>query len=221
MERPLSGAISQRSVGVVSRSSGACYSPQRSRGGGTPWVGERVVRSSSVPQLQLGGEQPSSPSAGSGSPFRGGTNGVPLLGRVTHNNIPGYSGFVPGKQSENVLGATHSRTNALALSVCSRRGQVSEPAPEHDFARRSNTHGFSVPRRGAEVPGYTGFIPAKHATNVCGTTFAQSNSVSQQVRRGQAAERPLRPAAAMAAAPLCWTGNAAAYAAAEAAVAAA
>lgn len=188
-------------------------------------MGERMVRSISVPQLSMSGEQPSSPSSGrlQSQGFYNGAgvgssvgcyNGAAALGNLTYNNIPGYCGFIPGKHSENVLGTTHSRTNATALSVCNRRH---DPAQEDDFARRSNAYGFSASRRGAEVPGYTGFIPAKHATNVFGITFAGSNAVAQQVRRDQAVQKPHRaPEPVAAAAPLCWTGYAAAYAAAEA-----
>mmetsp|Transcript_20626 Transcript_20626/g.30736 ORF Transcript_20626/g.30736 Transcript_20626/m.30736 type:complete len:196 (-) Transcript_20626:160-747(-) len=102
--------------------------------------------------------------------------------------VPGYTGFIPGKNSENILSSTHQRANLLAAQI--RRG-ASEP--ECDFARRSNAYGLLGPRRGADVPGYCGFIPAKHAANVYGASFAESNRVAQLVRREQALHKVHRP----------------------------
>ncbi|CAE8598404.1 unnamed protein product [Polarella glacialis] len=133
------------------------------------------------------------------------------LGNLPYVNIPGYTGFVPGKAVENVIGATHSRTNALSLVACSRRG---EPDEQDHFARRSNAYGLLAKRRGADVPGYTGYIPAKHAANVFGTTFCDSNSTAMEVRREMALNRSHRPPPVMNTAPMAWTGLHGAYVAA-------
>mmetsp|Transcript_102937 Transcript_102937/g.266131 ORF Transcript_102937/g.266131 Transcript_102937/m.266131 type:complete len:169 (-) Transcript_102937:9-515(-) len=125
-------------------------------------VGAEVLRSSSQPRLSFG-------------------SAVPVLGGIPYNNLPGYTGHVPGKYSENVLATSHSRTNALALTACSRRGDF--PAEDH-YARQTNLYGLSEQRRGANVPGYTGYIPGKHSTNVYGHTFANSNTSAQEARRG-------------------------------------
>lgn len=101
------------------------------------------------------------------------------------SGIPGYTGFVPGKGCENVLGVTHGRANALAQAACIRRG---DPLSQ-DFGHRPNPCGVAGPRRGAEIPGYTGYIPGKTASGVFGTTFADSNSVAMHARQDQALQR--------------------------------
>jgi len=134
--------------------------------------------------------------------------GHDLLGHSPLTNIPGYTGFIPGKESENILGASHCRANALSLMACSRRGELHQ---EHPYARRENPYGLLAKRRGAEVPGYTGFIPGKHAGGVFGSTYASSNDVAQQVRREQAVSRTHRPPQRSAAGPVCMSGNHALY----------
>merc|ERR1719401_685701 len=166
-----------------------------------------VVRSASLPQLPLGSGGGGAP-PGTGRSQGGGWGSAPPVGNYTYNNIPGYTGYIPGKYSENVLGSAHSRTNALALQACNSRDV---PVEECHFARRTNHYGLAAPRRGADIPGYTGYIPAKHATNVYGTTFAESNNAAQHVRRELAAGRTHRGPVPHDAGPGCWTGNAALY----------
>mmetsp|Transcript_27720 Transcript_27720/g.80374 ORF Transcript_27720/g.80374 Transcript_27720/m.80374 type:complete len:208 (-) Transcript_27720:60-683(-) len=201
-ERPLMGTSSRTSA-----------SSQRSRHyGAARSAGAEVLRSQSVPQLAFGGDvaTPSSrpPSSSPACALAGAV--APQVGNFPCNNIPGYTGYIPGKYSENILGTSHSRTNALALQTCNFRG---EPVRECDFARQANAYGIAAPRRGADMPGYSGYIPGKHASNVYGMTFAESNNVAQHVRRELAVNRVHRaPAMNMAAGPTCWTGNAAVYA---------
>mmetsp|Transcript_72641 Transcript_72641/g.126117 ORF Transcript_72641/g.126117 Transcript_72641/m.126117 type:complete len:199 (-) Transcript_72641:94-690(-) len=155
-------------------------------------AGSEVIRSASVPQLSLAGGQTMHEHAPWGQTMAGqrlGT-GNDLLGHYPVTNLPGYTGHVPGKEAENILGCSHTRANALAVAACSRRG---DPFQEDPFAKRHNPYGLLVKRRGAEVPGYTGHIPGKHATSVFGNTFAHSNEVATQVRREQAVGRTHRP----------------------------
>lgn len=108
---------------------------------------------------------------------------VPEMGRMSLNNLPGYGGFIPGKGSENVLGATFNRANELAQIACERR---EIPFAEEDLHKRKvNPYGLGR-REGSDIPGYCGFIPGKYADGVFGRTFAKSNEVSTEVRRSQA-----------------------------------
>mmetsp|Transcript_110895 Transcript_110895/g.236867 ORF Transcript_110895/g.236867 Transcript_110895/m.236867 type:complete len:196 (+) Transcript_110895:101-688(+) len=194
MERPYTGAseASSRRSGTSSRAAAR----------------EMLRGSHSVPQLPIGGQGGAPmPPASMGGHSTGSRAAMPL-GNIPYNNVPGYTGFIPGKGSENVLGTTHSRTNALALVACSRRGEM--PDEDH-FARRTNAYGLVADRRGATIPGYTGYIPAKTATNVFGTTFANSNTVATQVRREQALNRSHVPPTVSSAGPFCWTGLHAAH----------
>lgn len=136
------------------------------------------------------------------------------IGHYPLTGVPGYTGYVPAKYAENVLGASHGRANALAMLAISRRG---EPPVECDFAARRNAYGLCAKRRGADIPGYTGHIPAKHATGVYGTTFANSNTLSTQVRREQAVRRSHNAPSEVDGGPLAWSGMVGAMKAAEAA----
>jgi len=133
------------------------------------------------------------------------------IGYIPTNNIPGYTGYIPGKSCENVLGATVNRANALSFVKCQQRG---EPEVLDDFARRSNVYGLE-PRRGAEIPGYAGYIPAKMAEGVLGHTYAGANVIATRARWEQARCRehvaPLLPPGG----GLGSTGNRAVYASLE------
>lgn len=129
------------------------------------------------------------------------------LGHLPYVNLPGYTGFIPGKASENILGAFHTRSNALSLMACSRRGI---PEEHNDFARRTNPYGLLMKRRGAGMPGYTGYIPGKHPANVFGTTFADS-STAMEVCREQALGRQHRAPTLNPTAPTSVAGTRPAY----------
>ena len=57
------------------------------------------------------------------------------LGHLPYVNVPGYTGFIPGKAAESVLGASHTRANALSLLACSRRGVPEVGQPETESGR--------------------------------------------------------------------------------------
>ncbi|CAJ1456029.1 unnamed protein product [Effrenium voratum] len=154
-----------------------------------------------VPSLPLGERRPAARTTTTE------TAGV-QLGHLPSVNVPGYTGFVPGKASESVLGATHQRANALALMACSRRGV---PEEHNDFARRTNPYGLLMKRRGAGVPGYTGYIPGKHPGNVFGSTFADSNTTAMEVNRELALSREHKAPSATLAAPTSLAGTRPAY----------
>jgi len=130
------------------------------------------------------------------------------LGHLPYVNVPGYTGFIPGKASENILGASHTRSNSLSLMACSRRGI---PEEHNDFARRTNPYGLLLKRRGAGIPGYTGYIPGKHPANVFGSTYADSNSTAMEVCREQALGRQHRAPTLNPTAPTSLAGTRPAY----------
>mmetsp|Transcript_14351 Transcript_14351/g.23459 ORF Transcript_14351/g.23459 Transcript_14351/m.23459 type:complete len:217 (-) Transcript_14351:94-744(-) len=204
--RPSSGRSRASSASMRSGASRASRSSTRRPG--------EIVKSASVPHLSLRRgisateEAQHAPWGHTLAPNRLGGASHELIGHAPLTNVPGYTGFIPGKESENVLGASHCRANALALMAVSRRGELHQ---EHDFARRSNAYGILAKRRGADVPGYTGFIPGKHAGGVFGSSYKTSNEVAQQVRREQAVSRVHRAPQRMSSGPLSWTGNHALY----------
>merc|ERR550514_134130 len=110
------------------------------------------------------------------------TGYLPEVGRFAVTGIPGYTGYVPGKYPENVLGATHQRGNELSLLACDRRSFPEEVGAKY------NPGGLRT-RDGYNVPGYTGFVPGKYADNVFGHVFARINATSTVVKQDQARDR--------------------------------
>lgn len=121
------------------------------------------------------------------------------------SGIPGYTGFVPGICCENVLGVSHSRARTLAQEARVHPSLLRRSADQNFAvlqrslrqARESKNKALANDdarfpkdlltvagtRRGAEVPGYTGFIPNKSVGGVIGLTFADSNSAAMHVRQ--------------------------------------
>merc|ERR1711869_49220 len=104
------------------------------------------------------------------------------MGRFAVTGIPGYAGYVPGKYPENVLGATHQRTNELSIAACDARAFPEETGAKY------NPGGLRT-RDGYNVPGYTGFVPGKYADNVHGHVFGRVNQISKVIKGEQAIDR--------------------------------
>ncbi|CAE7505546.1 unnamed protein product [Symbiodinium pilosum] len=108
---------------------------------------------------------------------------LPKAGAFTVTGLPGYTGYVPGKVAENVHGLTFQNANERAAaegSMLRTTGRLPMP-----YAGRT----YDGPAPGAEVPGYTGFIPGRYADNVMGTTFAKGAELSFIIKNQQMAER--------------------------------
>ncbi|CAK9098125.1 unnamed protein product [Durusdinium trenchii] len=87
-------------------------------------------------------------------------------GAFTVTGLPGYTGYVPGKVAENVHALTFQKANERAIAEAQMRKFGQTPLI---YRGRS----YDGPAPGAEVPGYTGFIPGRYANNVIGSTFAK------------------------------------------------
>jgi len=114
--------------------------------------------------------------------------------------VPGYSGHVPGKLSENIVGATCAAANALAASA----------APGTITWQRTDAPGVSARSRagaaeGRAVPGYTGYVHGKRPEpDVMGMPgpFRAANEHADKVRvkaRARAQEADCTEAAKMTA----------------------
>lgn len=86
--------------------------------------------------------------------------------------IPGYTGHIPGAQSEGRYGASNHR-----LYWESHGRSVTN----NEVAETGNQRGLKY-RPGLDVVGYTGFIPGKNAGNVFAKTFSQANYESQKLK---------------------------------------
>ncbi|OLP73638.1 hypothetical protein AK812_SmicGene47064, partial [Symbiodinium microadriaticum] len=94
---------------------------------------------------------------------------LPQAGSFTVTGLPGYTGYVPGKVAENVYGLTFQNANersAAEAKILRSTGRL-----PMSYAGRT----YDGPAPGAEIPGYTGFIPGRYADNVMGTTFAKGD----------------------------------------------
>lgn len=106
--------------------------------------------------------------------------------------LPGYTGYVPGKISENVHGHTFQRANEYAvaehqsrLSCVPARSNIPTPAP---FGRTTPV----CPTAGMDIPGYMGYIPGKYAGNIVGQTHAKGAESACLIKTQQRAEQRQR-----------------------------
>jgi len=110
--------------------------------------------------------------------------------------IPGYSGFVPGVQAENLFASTYARTTAAADHIRDRKDEkwthlktenVNEDGiltlePHKDPPLRSGempTTATDGPQPHAKhIPGYTGFVPGVQAENMYGKTYGHASHMA-------------------------------------------
>lgn len=111
------------------------------------------------------------------------SSSIPNVGRFAVTGLPGYTGYIPGKSSENVYGATFQSANHMATTEMDmRRSGFKQPV-------LGRTHG---PAPGADIPGYMGFVPGKNADNVIGTTHARGSETAWLIKSHQMNERHQR-----------------------------
>jgi len=135
-------------------------------------------RSTAKPDEQLTKLPRSHSSAGTISSREKPNGYIPTIGHFAVTGIPGYTGFVPGKTSENVCATTFQRSNELAIQACDLRATKPYEMPLQAY----NPEGVTAHRRGYDMVGYAGFIPGKYADNVFGHVFTRSNAISAMVK---------------------------------------
>jgi len=106
-------------------------------------------------------------------------------------SVPGYTGFVPAKTSENVYGAGHCHSNYKAADEFHRvtyRGEGFKPTWRRTSAPGVEERQRAGAGKGIEIPGYSGHTPGKHPeADMMGMTFAVVNKHADrnhQYRRG-------------------------------------
>eukprot|EP00427_Karlodinium_veneficum_P007382 CAMPEP_0169086616 /NCGR_PEP_ID=MMETSP1015-20121227/13793_1 /TAXON_ID=342587 /ORGANISM="Karlodinium micrum, Strain CCMP2283" /LENGTH=161 /DNA_ID=CAMNT_0009146791 /DNA_START=198 /DNA_END=683 /DNA_ORIENTATION=+ len=112
-------------------------------------------------------------------------NSLPKAGRLAVKGLPGYTGYIPGKEAENIHGGTFQvcNENAAAEVRMFRSGK---------FPPRVRRE--PGPAAGHEVPGYMGFCPGRYADNVHGQTQAKSSETAHLIKGFQRNERRERVA---------------------------
>ena len=116
-------------------------------------------------------------------------------------HIPGYSGFVPGVQAENIFSDTFARTTAKAETIRDRQrpdevslkienigpygknGEMILPSdPPKPPALRSGEMETTRPdgpnKHSKHLPGYTGFIAGVESESIFGMTFGHASHVA-------------------------------------------
>jgi len=174
---------------VASRASRSSRGLRASRSlSGPPGLQHRKADRRGPPSVQSGAS--SRTASGRSFPPRGNlhipTDYFPDVGNYTITALPGYTGYIPAKQAENVIGATYHRANELACVAAESRSN-----PPWIGGRRINPWGLGD-RGGALIPGYTGYIPGKAADNVFGYTYAKENELSQLIKHQQARDKQQR-----------------------------
>merc|ERR1712087_142684 len=110
--------------------------------------------------------------------------------------IPGYSGFVPGIQSENLYAGTYARITSEADQIRDRKveGEVHLDLDNVDERGVLPLKPVQMPRlrtgemsttavdgpspHSKHVPGYTGFVPGVHAENIYARTYGHATNIA-------------------------------------------
>jgi len=110
-----------------------------------------------------------------------------------HYKIPGYSGFVPGVQSENLFASTYARTTASADTIRDRKKEnetylktyhisdegilpLNPPKPPTSKSSEMPTTQTDGPQpHYKHIPGYTGFVPGVQSENLYAHTYGHSS----------------------------------------------
>jgi len=124
-------------------------------------------------------------------------SGKPGTGSATAA-IMGYSGHIPGRKAENIIGRTFEAANRKAAEefdtitekkVAMKMDNASE-GPQTTYWRRTSAPGIESRRNsgaahGRNVPGYTGYIPGKHpeSTAVVGLPFSNANDLANALNK--------------------------------------
>lgn len=110
---------------------------------------------------------------------------LPQAGRLAMVGLPGYTGYVPGKVSENVHGTTFAVANEHAHNTVDMISTGTLP-------RRVRPN--PGPTAGHEIPGYMGFCPGRQSDNIIGQTQAKGAETAWLIKGHQTAERQARVA---------------------------
>jgi hypothetical protein len=127
-----------------------------------------------------------------------------VLAQQAAGKIPGYSGYIPAKDAENVFAGTYANVGEMAAEVSVfRANQRHERYLENETRKEAeNTQRLELARSRSEtrgemgknahrtflnrnywvpsVPGYAGYVPAVRSENVFGRTFAEINEKAQR-----------------------------------------
>ena len=110
--------------------------------------------------------------------------------------IPGYSGFVPGVQAENLFAQTYARTTASANGIRDRKDEsfvnlktsgigedgvlpLEPPKPPAMRSGEMLTTQVDGPNTFVKhIPGYTGFVPGVSSESMYGNTYGHASMMS-------------------------------------------
>jgi len=134
---------------------------------------------------------------GSGVEHVLGTSSVALTRNHWVPTIPGYGGFIPAKEAENIHGGTTTYACRLAGRAIAERRAPSEPAPlitAQDEVQRSRIKEYWHAERPMDekmrmvdhlnehchrhIPGYTGHIPRVAGDSIYGATQCEANRLA-------------------------------------------
>jgi len=87
-----------------------------------------------------------------------------LISQRSVRAIPGYKGYIPGKNVEPVFGKTFKEANVHAVGERTRGGSFDIPMKSGGCRAKDLHHG------GTHLPGYSGFVAGRKADNL----FAKS-----------------------------------------------
>lgn len=129
-----------------------------------------------------------------------------------NSRMPGYTGFIPSARAEDVYGRTQAAVGRTAVEERVRRhsSRAAPPTPEQPCLRNivsgppaPEDHPLGKSRANMvrnhwvpTIPGYGGYVPGKHAENICGGGIIHTCKMAGRAiaeRAGQALPEPLPP----------------------------
>jgi len=104
---------------------------------------------------------------------------------VTRNHwvptIPGYGGFIPGKEAENVCGGGMAASCKMAGRAIAERRSHTDDALGDDRAFTPERHRIAAHLRdhcSRQIPGYMGHVPRIHGESIIGGTVRAINLIA-------------------------------------------
>mmetsp|Transcript_2679 Transcript_2679/g.6080 ORF Transcript_2679/g.6080 Transcript_2679/m.6080 type:complete len:195 (-) Transcript_2679:103-687(-) len=102
----------------------------------------------------------------------------------TVSSLPGYSGYVPAKYSETIVGATFQRANEIAAE-CRQAAKEKDSSQAYSIAD-VYPYKLSLPKKDRldtyltrSIPGYSGYIP--QGVEAIGSGFSKKQKIAQEL----------------------------------------
>jgi len=106
-----------------------------------------------------------------------------IRGQFNISAAPGYTGYIPARKCENVMGKQEQKINEIAKIITDVRQNCGQGAGQNPWGAQLHR-----PR----IVGHSGFVPGRAAHNVHGLTWENENKLAHRVRDRHAKDLEVR-----------------------------